>query len=108
MPTVIVRGHSDDIVIVEGGGFLEEFHPPSDTRTYLGFSDGTALSADYDRNGIWRFHRLFAGTAIFEKTEGRIDPDDGTDIVLLKSDDPIKWVVFGEQLQVGNLGAANA
>lgn len=95
--TVEVYGASDDLIEVEGV-LSEEFNFYStndEKKRYLSFSDGTVLSAQYDRDGIWRFNRLATGTARYEKTEGT-DPDgDYTDRVTLTGD--LWWVMFGKE-----------
>lgn len=91
---VKVRGHSDDIIFVEGD-IREEFGRFDSDGDYLAFSDGTLLYAIYDNEGIWRFKVIFKGVLYDEKIEGNVE-EDTFDIVCLK--DGIKWCVIGEEL----------
>lgn len=91
---VKVRGHSDDIIFVEGD-IREEFGRFDSDGDYLAFSDGTLLHAIYDNEGIWRLKVIFKGVLYDEKIEGNVE-EDTFDIVCLK--DGIKWCVIGEEL----------
>jgi hypothetical protein len=57
-----IYGSSDDLVEIEGG-IDEEFPADGAGPHYLAFSDGTLLSIDYGREGIWRINRLATGSA---------------------------------------------
>jgi hypothetical protein len=93
--TVTVYGGSDDLIEIDGD-IREEFNVYLDNENHkvcLAFSDGTLLSVDYDKDGIWRFNRLVAGTAGYEKREGTDTDTDYTDRVTLAGE--IAWVVCG-------------
>jgi hypothetical protein len=97
MAKVQVYGASDDLIEIRGA-IYEEFNPGYDDGiSYLGFSDGTVLSVQYGQDGIWRINRMMEGIATYEKTEGRTEPDEGTDTVTLTGD--IRWVVFGTKIE---------
>lgn len=93
---ITVRGSSDDLIEIEGD-IVEEFNwysseDPDDERV-LAFSDGTLLRVAYDKDGLWHFNRLMAGSAVLEKIEGDVEADRG-DVIHLTGD--IKWVTFGD------------
>lgn len=87
-----VFGASDDLIEVEGD-IREEFNALSDDRAnYLAFSDGTLLSIDYTRAGIWRIAPIALGTAEVTITQAVDDGDDDkySDVASISGD--IKWV----------------
>lgn len=87
-----VYGANDDLIEVEGD-IREEFYADDAEATILGFSDGTLLSVEFDRDGIWRIRRLALGSAGYRHTEA-VDAGIGhSDTVEL--DGAIAWVVFG-------------
>lgn len=47
MQTITIRGHSDDIISIDGD-IREEFSNNSDDQAILSFSDGTILGITYD------------------------------------------------------------
>ena len=92
-----VRGHSDDIIEVEqiGGGFAEEYYPSGDKPSYLAFGDGTVLSVEYGKDGMWRIRILRQGAALWVRIDAT-DPDkDYSDTVTLEGSG-LDWVIFGE------------
>jgi hypothetical protein len=99
MSKVTIRGHSDDIIYIEGD-FREELYykePKTDakvSRNFLAFGDGTLLSIFYD--GEWRINRKKAGSAIYTKVEAN-EAGGGSysDIVTLEGD--LHWVLFGHE-----------
>lgn len=98
MGTVTVRGASDDLIEIEGD-IREEFShyalDENDKGVLLAFSDGTVLRARYDKDGLWRFHRLVSGSVKFTKVEGDVAAD-RNDVVTLKGD--VRWVVKGNEI----------
>ena len=96
---LIVSGHSDDIIFVDGD-LNAEFYPGElilveDSKCeclHIAFSDGTLLRFCYDEDGIWRFTVQFRGTLFAEKIEGRIEISTN-DIVVFHSG--IKWCILG-------------
>lgn len=94
MSKLLIRGHSDDVLCVEGD-LTDEFYP-GNKPGYLAFSDGTLLSVQYT-GGFWRVNRLQEGAAAFTKVEATDPDDEYSDRVTLEGD--IKWVVFGERLE---------
>lgn len=96
MNTIKVRGHSDDIICVEGDT-TDEFYPDSDKPGFLAFSDGTVLSVEYGKGGFWRVNRLAVGSATFTKVEATDPDEEYSDRVTLTGD--IKWLVFGSQFE---------
>ena len=89
---ITIYGASDDLIEVEGD-IREEFYAIDAEACILGVSDGTALSVEFDRQGIWRIRRLAAGTATYKLTEAA--GSNYSDKVEL--DGQINWVVFGEK-----------
>lgn len=96
MSTIKVRGHSDDIICVEGDTH-EEFYPDSGKPGYLAFSDGTVLSVEYGKGGFWRVNRLSVGTASFTKVEATDPDDEYSDRATLTGE--IRWLVFGSHFE---------
>ena len=95
---LIVSGHSDDIIYVEGD-LNAEFYPEKlileDSKCeclHIAFSDGTLLRFCYDEDGIWRFTVQFRGTLFAEKIEGGIELNIN-DIVVFNPG--IKWCILG-------------
>jgi hypothetical protein len=97
MAELKVRGHSDDIVCIEGGGFMEEFYPGASNRIYVAFSDGTVLRAHYE-DGAWDIKRLCEGSSIYSHApnEGS-DSQRYSDVVTL--DGQFTWCVAGDGFQ---------
>lgn len=94
MKTIKIYGVSDDLIEIDGD-IREEFnHYNEDDPFYLAFSDGTALSINYNKDGFWRINRLAIGSAEYFKHEGMDEDGDYSDIVTLKGD--IKWAVGGK------------
>ncbi len=92
MAKVTVTGGSDDLIELKGA-ITEEFTATDDESLgYLAFSDGTVLSVEYDRHGIWRINRVVSGSAAFSKVEGS-EADDTFDVATLDGD--LRWVVCG-------------
>lgn len=97
MKEVTIYGASDDLIEIEGD-IREEIYANDETGNFLAFSDGTILSVNYGKEGIWRVNRLQAGSAAMDKIEAT-DPDgDYTDRVTLRGD--IKWVCGGSLYKV--------
>lgn len=89
-----VRGHSDDIICLDGD-ISDEIYPKDDeSPTAIAFSDGTVLSVVYTNEGMWRISKLSSGTAGYNKTEPALDSNDYSDVVELDGD--IQWAVAGE------------
>ena len=94
MKTLKIYGASDDLIEIDGD-IREEFnHYNEDDPFYLAFSDGTALSINYNNDGFWRINRLAIGSAEYSKHEGADEDGDYSDIVTLKGD--IKWAIGGK------------
>ncbi len=94
---ITITGASDDLIEIDGA-IREEFNWSGDEedRCYLAVSDGTLLSANYDKDGIWRFALVERGTAKFSKVEGIVS-EDTNDVVTLDGD-RLTWVVMGESM----------
>lgn len=102
-PEVTVRGHSDDILNITGGGLYEEFYPGDKESYYVGFSDGTLLRVRWDEEGCWEIRPLVQGPQ-FVKHTPYSDPDtDHSDEVTLGG--PMAWVVGGKDFQRGKAPA---
>lgn len=70
MKTIKIYGASDDLIEIDGD-IREEFnHYNEDDPFYLAFSDGTALSINYNNDGFWCINRLAIGSAEYSKHEG--------------------------------------
>ena len=88
-----IYGASDDLIEIEGVITDEFNYYNDDDEAYLAFSDGTLLSVEYDKDGIWRLKRLVAGSNGYEHKSGDV-VEDTMDLVTLTG--PLKWVVFGK------------
>lgn len=99
MKTVTVSGASDDLIELEGD-IRDEISPRNEEDpVMLAFSDGTALSVVYDKDGCWRVNRVAEGTAKIEKVEADVaDTANYSDRVTLTGD--IRWCVAGNYMAV--------
>ena len=97
MAQITIRGHSDDIIVIEGD-ISEEISHYEPEHVYLFFSDGTVLSVSYGQrnSGFWRIAPIIKGTAKYAKKEATDEDKDYSDIVTLTGD--IKWVGVGQEL----------
>lgn len=91
MTQITITGASDDLIEIDGD-IQEEWNPEDDRHRWIGVSDGTLLSVQYDVDGLWRFNPIVRGTAEYLKTEGSVE-DDTNDVISLMGD--IRWVMFG-------------
>lgn len=95
---LVIRGHSDDIVSIEGD-ISEEFYPNTDEAFFVVVSDGTALRITYDNGGMWRIKVLNKGNETqIDHHEGQDEDTDYSDIVTLTSSWDIEWIVGGKGL----------
>jgi hypothetical protein len=96
---ISVTAASDDLIEIRGD-ISEEFSwfaaNSDDERRYLGFSDGTVLSVQYDDDGIWRFSRVATGSANFTKIEGDVAADKNDEVVL---EGDVAWCLFGKAFE---------
>jgi hypothetical protein len=90
---VTIYGASDDLIEIDGD-FRYEFSADEEVN-YLALSDGTLLSIEYAKGGIWRINRLVTGSATYSKVEGTDAEDDYTDKVTIEGD--LKWFVLGSE-----------
>lgn len=100
---ILIYGASDDLIEIEGD-IREEFSAyGDDAGVYLGFSDGTLVSVDYDRDGIWRFSSLRNGSGVTRFGEMGVTPQDTglaaevpdySESVLLDGHH-IEWIILG-------------
>lgn len=93
---IMITGASDDLIEIEGE-IVEEFNCFDCRRGTLACSDGTLLTVDYDKDGLWRFEIRFKGSLFEAKEEGCVD-EDTNDKVFFKPG--MKWVVFHEEALV--------
>jgi hypothetical protein len=99
--SITVYGASDDLIEIEGD-IREEFQG-GDGVVYLGFSEGTVLSIEYSRNGIWRITPYFRGLASLDIELASLDDEDNySDRAILEMTGVgvIRWVVAGRSLAV--------
>jgi hypothetical protein len=96
--SITIRGHSDDIVYVEGDITEEFYHCMRDGEpAYLAVSDGTLLAITYGANdgAFWRIVPVRYGTAQYSKHEAADETKDYSDIVTLTG--AIAWVAMAHQ-----------
>lgn len=98
----IIYGASDDLLEIDGY-FSEELSIGSDEKSFVGVSDGTLLSVEYD--GEWKF-RLERKGSLFKEIIQSVGEDSDhegenkkytsySDLVIFEGD--IKWVILGEK-----------
>ncbi|MDU6856077.1 MAG: hypothetical protein E6370_17340 [Clostridiales bacterium] len=92
----MITGASDDLIEIEGE-LVEEFDCFNCKNGTLACSDGTLLTVDYDKDGLWRFGIRFKGSLFDKKEEGSVD-EDTNDKVFFKPG--MKWIVFHEEASV--------
>ena len=92
--SIKVFGASDDLIEVEGD--IEEEFSHLDDTAYLCFSDGTILSVEFSRSGIWRIVSIVSGTAAVSIVQAPANDDDNySDVATIEGD--VLWVVYGTQ-----------
>lgn len=96
MSKVIVFGHSDDLLELEGD-ICEEIGC-YETAVDLLFSDGTMLEAKYSKDGVWEIRIVERGTSkiTFEPNQGS-DSNNYSDKVTLEGN--IDWVYHVQEKQ---------
>lgn len=93
---IVVEGHSDDIVFVEGD-ITEEFdaspalYSDDPAGGLLGFSDGTLLRVTFTA-GVWRITPIMRGPALIKVEQADESAEEGTDRAELSGG---VWVLFG-------------
>ena len=97
--TLIISGHSDDLIEVEGA-IREEYSALDDEGGGLvvGASDGTAVRIRYADNGVWRITPVATGPqstlSIVQAPED--DDDNYSDVATITCPDgAIRWVICG-------------
>lgn len=91
--SVTVYGASDDLIEIEGD-IRDEF-TARDGINYLAFSNGTVLSIEYDRDGMWRIRPLL-GTGGTVRLVIADDPEGNyTDRATIEG--AVVWVVHGTE-----------
>lgn len=96
--SITITGASDDLIEIEGHIVEEWVFPYTEEKRYIAVSDGTLLTVQYDSDGLWRFNRLIAGSATYEKTPGDV-PSDTHDVVKLTGKGKnLTWVMLGDAL----------
>ena len=96
---IIIKGHSDDIINVEGA-IRDEFYPDSSDKMAIATNNGTLLAFEYTTGGIWRAKIIKEG---LNKVDHDVNPESDeerySDIVTITGE--IEWVIFGkiEQLK---------
>jgi hypothetical protein len=92
---IVIYGANDDLIEIEGA--LREEFEGGDELSYLAFSDGTVLSAQYADDGCWRINRVATGTAVYSKVEAGADaPANYSDRVTLSGHaGDLRWCVKG-------------
>lgn len=94
--TIVVSGHSDDIISIEGA-FRDELmvyrttddeHSRDAKEFLLLFSNGLVLDAGYDHGGIWRFSRRHVpdNVSVVIDVNPDTDEDRYSDVVTIHPD----------------------
>jgi hypothetical protein len=111
MAQTIVQGYSDDLVSIEGA-IVEEFDALNDGFTagtiggILGFSNGLVVRIEFNDAGVWRITPVYVPTDPAEQVEFKInqapenDEDNYSDVLIISSINPVRWVVFGSRCEV--------
>ena len=105
MSQVIVMGHSDDIVSVEGD-ITQEFSPPRNSETdrpecFLIFSDGTILNVKYAEGGIWRIVLIVSGRAMYNLEQSTMISKHADVATLVDYTTPFLWVAMATDIMYG-------
>lgn len=94
LAVIEVTGASDDLIELDGD-IRDEFSYAGG-RDRLVFSDGTILTVEYDREGVWRIRPIeYGGASVMVRPAPDDNEDDYTDNVTLTGD--IEWVLHGDQ-----------
>lgn len=91
---LIISGHSDDIISVEGDISDEIPLDDLDRPIYVAISDGTLLRVSYD--GMWTIRVMETGLDTKIHHEPATDEDTNySDVVTVTGDWAVEWVVGG-------------
>ena len=93
---VRVSGASDDLIEIEGA-LSGEFNV-YDESSSLAFPDGTLLTIEYGKSGMWSVHVvvLGRGTSVKHTPATSAEDDNYSDVVVLTMLGPPKWCVRGD------------
>lgn len=92
----VVTGASDDLIEI-GGELEEEFNAYDCLDGTMAFSDGTLLSVDYNKEGIWRFTPIYKGRLFSKIEQGSVSEDTNDEVYF---DPGLKWCAFSTGMQV--------
>lgn len=96
--TVTVYGSSDDLIEVEGP-IREEFYGSDDGEpTYLAFSNGVVVSAQYTNEGVWEVRPTVEPEGVKVGVEFAEGPDSDRYSDVLTFDAEVSWVVAGDRI----------
>lgn len=92
--TIVISGHSDDLIEVDGDLSKEFDYLPDEENDvhFLSFSDGTLLSIQYTKDGFWRLHVKQEGKSTCTKVEGTDVDENYSDKITLVGN--IEWVRY--------------
>lgn len=97
MYTIVISGHSDDLIEIDGD-IAEEFQTDTNGPFYVGTSDGSLLRITYD--GMWNINVLRRGLGTMVEHHRATDEDDDySDRVTLMSELKFEFVVGGQVAQ---------
>jgi hypothetical protein len=95
--TVILSGHSDDLVELDGD--IREEWTSYGEQAVVVFSDGTVLEIEFKNPGVWRITTLASGGADLAIEQAPADDEDNySDKATLSGD--IRWAIFTCKFEV--------
>ena len=86
MSTIVVYGHSDDLIEIEGD-IRNEFYALDEKDNFLVFSDGTVLQVVYNNRGCWDIRAVRKGTSEHSNVMHDNDKTTYSDRFTLRGDD---------------------
>lgn len=92
----VVTGASDDLIEI-GGELEEELNAYDCLDGTMAFSDGTLLTVDYSKEGIWRFTPVYKGNLFNKILQGSVNEDTNDEVYFNPG---LKWCVFSSDMQV--------
>lgn len=97
MPTVTLRGYSDDLI--DASGAIREEWGTHDEPAVIAFSDGTAARIEYDEDGVWRIATLRVGNGSkVTHLPGVVGDDENYSDVLTVEAAELAWAVYGTDI----------
>lgn len=101
--TIIIQGHSDDILDISGD-IQGEFYPDTEEPFLIAFPEGTLIEGRYSDEGEWIFRLVTPGSAGYEHYPVNVEcadtdqPHDYSETVVL-TNLKAEWIVVGKKVK---------